>query len=345
MSYNGRELNPLFYSEVSSTHLFYDIFNKHKTITASLIEEYFEIKPEHITVFREKSYPKKGSIDIFIEFVAKARKCALLIEAKVHDYLSVSDNQISIYYQAVQEDQYYDDIYFIYLTQFNEKTKFDSIAQPRSLMEGDRGKDLIGDRFFHVTWDDLHSFMNRYKSELSREQKMMLEMHLSWIKDKNRIDLENNKVESGERSLADYFTDSEEAIEKLIKLGQQFNQDKRLKLKLDLDRLDDSQLDTLLDMIKLLSQSESVNKKKISTTNEQTLEAVANFLSELSLSYKWNLLKFFSGLFNYANEKRYLRIHGTGSRGFSVRVDVLDMGEISLCTLYGSKSIHFSLKR
>ena len=345
MSYSGSELNPLFYSEISSTHLFYDIFNKHKTITASFIEEYFEIKPEHITVFREKSYPKKGSIDIFVEFAAKERKCALLIEAKVHDYLSVSDNQIGTYYQAVQEDHYYDDIYFIYLTQFNEKTNFDSIAQPRSLMEGARGKELIGDRFRHITWDDLHSFMNRYKSDFSREQKMMLEMHLSWIKDKNKTDLENNKVESGERSLADYFTDSEEAIDKLIELGEQFNQDKRLKLKLDLDKLDDSQLDIVLDAIKLLSQSESVNYKKVYTTNEQTLEAVADFLSELSINHKWKLLRFYSGLFNYANQKRYLRIHGTGSRGFSIRVDVIDMGEISLCTLYGSKSIHFSLKR
>ena len=96
MNYSGSELNPLFYSETSSTHLLYDIFNKHKTITAGFIEHYFGEHPEQIVVFREKSYPKKGSIDIFIEFTAKKRKCALLIEAKVHDYLSVSDNQIGI---------------------------------------------------------------------------------------------------------------------------------------------------------------------------------------------------------------------------------------------------------
>jgi hypothetical protein len=345
MSYSGSELNPLFHSEISSTHLFYDIFNRHKGITASLIVDYFGEHPEQIVVFREKSYPKKGSIDIFIEFVAKGRKCALLIEAKVHDYLSVTDNQISTYYQAVLEDLYYDEVYFIYLTQFNEQINFDNIAQPRSLMEGANGRDQIGDRFRHLTWGDLHSFMSGHNAGLNREQKMMLEMHLSWIEDKNRVDLENNKVESGERSLEDYFRNSSEAIDKLIDLGEQFNHDKRLKLRLDLDKLDNSQLDTILDAIKLLSQSESVNSKKVYATSEQTLEAVANFLSELSLSYKWGLLRFFSGLFNYANEKRCLRIHGTGSRGFSIRVDVIDMGEISLCTLYGSKSIHFSLKR
>ena len=345
MNYLGSELNPLFYSEISSTHLFYDIFNKHKGITASLIEEYFGEHPEQIVVYREKSYPKKGSIDIFIEFVTKERKCALLIEAKVHDYLSVTDNQISVYYQAVQEEQYYDDIYFIYLSQFNDQVNFDSIAQPRSLMEGARGKELIGDRFRHLTWDDLHSFMKGHYAGLNREQKLMVDMHLSWIVDKNKRDLENNKVESGERNLDDYFSNSSEAIDKLIDLGEQFNQDKRLKLKLDLDKLNDSQLDTILDAIKLLSQAESVNRKKVYTANEQTLEAVASFLSELSLSYKWSLLRFYSGLFNYANQRRCLRINGTGSRGFSIRVDVIDMGEISLCTLYGSKSIHFSLKR
>ena len=345
MIYSGSELNPLFYSETSSTHLFYDIFNKHKTITASLIEEYFGEQPEQIVVIREKSYPKKGSIDIFIEFVAKGRKCALIIEAKVHDYLSVTDNQISTYYQAVLEDLYYDEIYFVYLTQFNEQTNFDNIAPPRSLMEGAKGKELIGDRFRHLTWDNLHSFLSKFYAELGQEQKLMVDLHLRWIEDKNRTDLENNKVESGERSLEDYFTDSEEAIDKLIELGDQFNQDKRLKLKLELDKLDEAQLDTILDAIKILSLSESVNDKKIYTTNEQTLEAVADFLSELSLNYKWNLLSFFSGLFNYANQKRYLRIHGTGSRGFSIRVEVVDKGEISLCTLYGSKSIHFSLKR
>ncbi len=345
MGYNGRELNPLFYSEVSSTHLFYDIFNKHHSITASFIEDHFGDYPEQIVVIREKSYPKKGSIDIFIEFVVMGRKCALLIEAKVHDYLSVTDNQISVYHQAVEESQDYDDIYFIYLTQFNDNTNFDSIAQPRSLMEGARGKELIGERFRHITWDDLHVFMSRYYDELNREHKLMIDMHQSWIKDKNRTDLDNNKVESGERSLEDYFANSEESIEKLVDLGEQFDQNKRLKLRLDLDKLDNSQLDTVLEAIKMLSQSETVNIKRTYTTSEQTLEAVANFLSELALSYRWNLLSFFSGLFNYANEKRYLRIHGTGSRGFSIRVDVIDMGEISLCTLYGSKSIHFSLKR
>ena len=345
MSYSGSELNPLFHSEISSTHLFYDIFNRHKGITASLIEDCFGEHPEQIVVFREKSYPKKGSIDIFIEFVAKGRKCALLIEAKVHDYLSVTDNQISTYYQAVLEDLYYDEVYFIYLTQFNEQINFDNIAQPRSLMEGVRGKAQIGDRFRHLTWGDLHSFMSGHHSGLNREQKLMLEMHFSWIEDKNRADLENNKVESGERSLEDYFSNSSEAIGRLINLGVKTHHDKSIKLKIELDKLNDSQVDIILDAIKLLSQAKTVNHKRNYTTNEQTLEAVADFLSELSISYKWKLLSFYAGLFNYVHQQKYLLLNGTGSRGFSIRVDVVNMGEISLCTLYGSKSIHFSLKR
>ena len=44
------ELNPLFHSEISSTHLFYDIFNRHKGITASLIEDCFGEHPEQIVI-------------------------------------------------------------------------------------------------------------------------------------------------------------------------------------------------------------------------------------------------------------------------------------------------------
>ncbi len=53
-------------------------------------------------------------------------------------------------------------------------------------MEGARGKELIGNRFRHLTWVDLHSFMSGHYAGLNREQKMMVEMHLCWIEDKNR---------------------------------------------------------------------------------------------------------------------------------------------------------------
>ena len=97
-------------------------------------------------MFREKSYQKKGSIDLFITFNTENRKCALLIEAKVHDYSSVTDYQISTYYNAVQEDQSYDDIYFIYLTQFNKKTEF--VRTPKYLIV-DKKDSWVGKKYSH----------------------------------------------------------------------------------------------------------------------------------------------------------------------------------------------------
>lgn len=96
--YNGSGLTPLFYSEISSSYMLYDIFKNHEMIVSDLIEKYFNVVPERINVDRERSYPKKGSIDIFIEFMTGTKKHALLIEVKVHDYLSATDGQISTYY-------------------------------------------------------------------------------------------------------------------------------------------------------------------------------------------------------------------------------------------------------
>jgi hypothetical protein len=50
-------------------------------------------------------------------------------------------------------------------------------------------------------------------------------------------------------------------------------------------------------------------------------------------------------LFRLASEMSHLRLNGTGTRGFSIKLEVLDKGEISLCTLYRNKTVDFSLKR
>jgi hypothetical protein len=345
MSYDGVGLNPLFYSELSSSYLLYDIFDSHPEIAAALIKEYFGVETEQVLVSRERSYPKKGSIDIFIEFADHNKRCALLIEVKVHDYLSVSDHQINTYYNAVREDELYDDVYFIYLSQFNRKTSFDSIAKPKSLAEALRGKDLIGERFRHLSWEEMHRFLEKHKLTLNRERQLMLELHRSWVVAKNKEDLANNVVETGERTLQDYFGDAAGAIMKLMHLGDAGSEENQPKLRIDAARLGDQELNSLLDGVVLISSSTQVNKKKQYRADELTLEAAEEFLAELAGNREWRLLGFYARLFQFVQEKDYLRFYGTGTRGFSIKVEVKNKGEISLCTLYRNKLIEFSLKR
>ena len=345
MSYDGSGLTPIFHSEISSSHLLFDIFDKHKEVAAAFLREYFGLEAEDLLVFREKSYPKKGSIDLFITFNAHDHRCALLIEAKVHDYSSVTDYQISTYYNAVQEDQSYDDIYFIYLTQFNEKTEFGDALKPRSLVEADRGRELIGDHFLHLTWMDVHAFLEKHWSVLTKEQQLMVDLHRSWIVEKGRTDLATNTVDVGERSLEDYLGDVSQSLAELSDLGEEVKEAGRLKLRIDLTRLNDVERDVVYNAIHSLANSKSVNRKKEYQTDEATLQAVVDFLSELAANYEWNLLRFYAGIFRLAHETKYLRLYGTGARGFSIRLEVSDKGEISLCTLWRSKQVEFSLRR
>ena len=345
MSYNGAGLTPLFYSELSSSHLLYDILDNHPDITTALLKECFGAEAEQLMVTRERSYPKKGCIDIFIEFNDGGRSCVLLLEVKVHDYLSVTEHQIETYYKAVMEDELYDQVYFIFLTQFNDQTSFESIVKPKSLAEAARGRQLIGDRFCHLSWEEMHSFLMKYKSKLNRERRLMLDLQYSWITDKNRADLAGNVVETGERSLEDYFGDIKDALSLLEPLGEKYSQNNRLKLRIETSRLIEGQLNDVLEGIKMLSCSGKINRKKRFRSEELTVQAAEEFLSELAINREWKLLGFYASLFEYTYKADYLRFNGTGTSGFSIRVDIEGKGEISLCTLYRNKVIDFSLKR
>ena len=139
-NYKGIKLTPLFYSEISSSYILYDIFKNHKHILVYLIENHFKLQPEKIIIERELRYSGEGSIDIFIEFMIADKKYALLIEVKVHDYISTKEGQINNYYNAIIEDGVYEGVYFIYLTQFTEAIDFDGIATPKSINEARRDK-------------------------------------------------------------------------------------------------------------------------------------------------------------------------------------------------------------
>ncbi|MHA1862410.1 MAG: PD-(D/E)XK nuclease family protein [Candidatus Thorarchaeota archaeon] len=343
MTYDGKGLTPIFHSEISSSHLLFDIFDKHKAVSAAFIKEYLGLEVEILQVFREKSYPTKGTIDLFITFNAKDRKCALLIEVKVHDYSSVTDYQIRTYYDAVLEDSIYDELYFIYLTQFNEKTDFDESVKPKSLVEAARGRELIGDHFHHLTWVDVHAFLERQRTKLSKEQLLMVDLHSSWVVEKGRADLARNAVETGERSLEDYLGDVSPPLAVLESLGKKESKKKTLNLIIDLIRLDDAKRDAVFKAIHDIVNSESVNKKKQFQTDEDTLKAAKDFLSELADNYEWDLLRFYAGLFHFTSETSFLRLNGI--KDFSIKLEVIDKGEISLCRLRRNRRIEFYLKR
>ena len=169
-NYTGIGLIPLFYSEISSNYILYDIFKDHKEIITNLIKNYFNLCPEKIILARERQYSGEGSIDIFAEFMLKDKKYALLVEIKVHDYISAKGGQISTYYNAVIEDGVYDGIYFIYLTQFTEQNDFTGIATPKSIKEAKNGKDLIKEKFVHILWEQMHTFLNQYNELFTDEQ-------------------------------------------------------------------------------------------------------------------------------------------------------------------------------
>jgi len=109
--------------------MIYEIFNNHKDIARKFVKNLFGLTvDEDIIVVREKRYPQKGCIDVFLSFNSNGKKVNILIEVKVHDYLSVRFDQIKVLYEAAKEELSDGTIYFIYLTQFN-KDNFSSESE------------------------------------------------------------------------------------------------------------------------------------------------------------------------------------------------------------------------
>lgn len=344
--YKGSGLTPLFYSEISSSYMLYDIFKNQEQIILQLIKELFDLLPEKIIVERERAYPKKGSIDIFIEFMNAGKKHALLIEVKVHDYQSATDGQIGTYYNAVVEDGVYDEVYFIYLTQFTEENDFKGIAAPKTIDEAKKGKELIKERFVHISWEQMHTFLAKYYELLMEEQQLIVSLNRQWILQQCETDMESNKIDVGERGLEDYFFDVKIDIRSSLPYGTEVCENKRQIWRIDISKLEEKQLDAVLDVIKTYSKSNAVNKIKQYKTEELTLQGAKDFLMQMAQRIEdWKLLSFYSKLFLLTEKTSYLKFYGTGTRGFSIKLEIQGKGEISLCTIYRNKTIDFSLKR
>jgi hypothetical protein len=192
-SYDGIKLRPLFYSEISSSFMVYEIFNNHKNIARDFLKNTFSLViDDDISIVREKTYPKKGSVDVFLSFKSKGIKTVVLIEVKVHDYLSATANQIRTYYEAATEELGDNNVYFIYLTQFNRN----NISQepkptfPNSIKEYENSLKIIPKaKIKHISWKEFHSFIKPYKNTLSKEYNHILDLHENWMTAKSNEDL------------------------------------------------------------------------------------------------------------------------------------------------------------
>ena len=212
--------------------------------------------------------------------------------------------------------------------------------KPKSLDEADRGRKDIGERFLHLTWVDVHAFLEKHRAKLSKEQLLMVDLHRNWIVEKGRTDLAMNVIETGERSLEDYLGDVSAPLAVLESLGKKVS---HAKLSIDLIRLKDSERDAVFEAICDFTKSDSVKREKQFQTEEQTREAAVAFLSEMAENHEWDLLKFYAGLFHFVDKTNFLRLNGI--KDFSIKLEVIDKGEISLCRLRRKKSVEFSLKR
>lgn len=343
--YKGSGLKPLFYSEISSSYMLYDIFDDHECIILShLIKEQFDILPEKIKVERERSYSKKGSLDIFITFMSFEKKYALIIEVKVHDYLSAKDGQIITYYNAVIENGVYDEVYFIYLTQFTKENSFNGIAIPKTIDEAKKGKELIKERFVHLSWEQMHTFLTKHYQILTEEQLLIVSLNRQWILQQCAADLVEYKIDVGERGLEDYFFDIKIDIKIKLPFGSEVGKGTRRIWRIDTSILEEEQLGIVLNVIKKYSESDAVNQTKEYKTEESTLQVAKNFLKQMTQNTEdWKLLWFYTKLFIFADSKSHLKFNGRND--FSITLVIKGKTEISLCRIHTNKTIDFYLKR
>ena len=348
--YDGLKLKPLFYSEISSSLMVSEIFQYHKIISKEFIKNLFGLTiDKDITVIKEKNYPHQGSIDIFLSFNSKGKKVNILIEVKVHDYLSVKPGQIITYYEAAKEELGSDNVYFIFLTQFN-KNNFSSkseVIEPNSIREFEESKKKIPDKKIkHINWEEFHRFIDPYKDSLPKEYVHILELQKTWITEKSEEDIKLNIIDVGIRGLPSFFPDIDINIEKELNFGKIYIKDKRKILSINLEQCKTEHLSKIFNVIKTFTGSNYIDKKIKQITRDDTLLAAKEFLKSLSENEEnWNLLSFYSSLFNFINNTDYLLLYGSGTRGFSIKVNIKRKGTISMCTLWTNKKIDFSIKR
>jgi len=357
MNYEGLKLKPLFHSEIASSYILQDILNNHKEITKQFIKRFLGFNVDSVDyVAREKSYRGKGSVDLKIRCKLRDEVLDILIEVKVHDYLSATSGQILRYFDAAREENGMNDIHLIYLTQYNESNfphdDYEvNYSLPGTITEFDRAtvelqrKNLYNKQLRHVNWEDFYDFIDQYRNRLTKEEDVMLNLQKQWMQAKCKEDLEDNKVEVGVRSLQYFFDDVNVDLEKDLP-GKKTFKNQRTVYVIDVKNLEDGELEKTFEKIKTLAQSDKVVQKVNKVTREETKEGVISFLQDIAQeSEDWHLLSFYSKLFQYVDQTDHLLLNGTGRTGFSIKVKIKGKGMISLCTLWCNQKIEFSLMR
>jgi hypothetical protein len=349
---DGSKLVPIFYSEISSSYMIFDIFKNNIKIANDFIKNFIGITIDSdFVICREKNFIGKGSIDIYFKFKSNNKIICILLEVKVHDYLSATPNQIITYYNAALEEKIYDEIYFIYLTQFNANNFkiTDEVLLPPTIDEFNRTISSLTkykNKFIHINWLGFHVFINNYKTYLTSEQQLILNLQKLWIDDKNKSDIKNNNINVGTRNLSDYFKDIDYDLIKELNFGTIKPKNKRKILSINLSTCSKDNLDKIIKVIKSLCSSSSIAKQINKKTNDQTLIGAQEFLTNLATDEtNWLLLSFYSELFHFINNTDYILFNGTGRIGFSIKVNIISKSEISLCTLRCNKTIEFCLLR
>jgi hypothetical protein len=348
---DGLNYTPLFHSEISSSYLIHDIFKRHDEIAREFLRNFLgiEIRDETISIEREHNYKGKGSIDLFIRFNNGDRETHILVEVKVHDYKSATPGQIQRYYNAAKEAFPEADVYFIYLTQFNEVDTpiANDISTPPTIKEFNKSKNLLDEnKLAHICWESFHDFLNQFAATFSKEETMMVSLQKSWISAQSEQDLLDNTKVLGTRAISYYFDDIDTNILEELNLGATRAHANRLNYVIDLKTRSMAELDDIVQIIKTYSSSHNVNKTIGYMTTQKTLEAVKTLLNSLvQHENNWRLLYFYTSLFELGNKTTYLSLNGTGRRGFSIKVTIIGEGEISLCTLPINETVEFGLLR
>ncbi len=350
---DGLKLTPIFYSEISSSYLVYEILRNHTDLAKSFLKAFFglDVGDNHLTVLREKSYRGKGSIDLYLSFVGDGIKHVVLIEVKVHDYLSATPGQIKTYYDAAAEENIDGKVFFMYLTQFNKKNfpKEEATILAPTIKEYEDSLKALGtqkDKIKHINWEEFYNFISQHDNDLSGEEALMLGLQKKWMVEKSEQDIAANTIDVGERTLFEYFDDVEMVLQEELPFGRVVNKNKRENFIIDLTTCSAEQLNRILDVIKTYSASARIDRKTVKNTEDYTIKAAKEWLTGLAEDETgWDLLSFYSTLFSFVNSTSCILLNGTGSRGFSVKVNIVGKGSISLCTLWSNKTIEFSLKR
>lgn len=348
---NYLNFKPIFHSEVSNSYILYEVLQADKQIASKFISSIIkkEVNGE-IKVNRETRIADSGNIDLFIETRIDGKDAKILIECKVHDYISTTSNQIFRYYDSATSIYPNHDIYFIYLTQFSEQNiiSFSEISTPPTIDEFKNAQRTVNqnDKLFHCNWLEIHNIFRNDLDKLNPELQHIKMLQKKWIQAKTRKNAGEQIVDTGNCEISSYLPDVEFDISERLEFGRKKNISGREIWEIDLQSRSLNELNEVVSVIDDLSKSNQIVPFSDATTPEDTNTAIQQFLTNLIETNEWNLISFYSNLIALCSKSSHLKLNGSGVRGFSILTKVNNKGQISLCTLWITKhTVEFGLKR